>query len=141
MVACTGNAGCKFALANTKAHALQIVDHLEARVTLHRPVNIHLTGCPNSCAQHFIGDIGLLGTKVAVGEDEVEGYHIFVGGGYGARQDIGRGIYPSVPAAECGPVIERMLKGYLANRADDEETFQDFVKRHPTEALKSLFET
>ena len=72
--------------------------------------------------------------------NEVEGYHIFVGGGYGARQDIGREIYPSVAAAECGPVIERMLKGYLAHRADGEETFQDFVKRHPTEKLKELFD-
>ena len=74
------------------------------------PINIHLTGCPNSCAQHYIGDIGLLGTKVAVGEDMVEGYHVFVGGGYGADQDIGREIYRDVMAEDAPAVIERMLR-------------------------------
>ena len=49
------------------------------------PINIHLTGCPNSCAQHYIGDIGLLGVKVQISEegDQVEGYHIHIGGGFG----------------------------------------------------------
>ena len=66
------------------------------------PVNIHFTGCPHSCAQHYIGDIGLLGTKVPVGEDDmVEGYHVFVGGGYGADQGIGREIYRNVVAGGC----------------------------------------
>ena len=62
------------------------------RLELDVPINIHLTGCPNSCAQHYIGDIGLLGTKVSVDDDMVEGYHIFLGGGYGPDQDIGREI-------------------------------------------------
>ncbi len=57
----------------------------EARVELDGPVNIHLTGCHHSCAQHYIGDIGLIACKVDVGEDAdpVEGYHIHVGGGFG----------------------------------------------------------
>src|SRR5258706_240294 len=83
LVACTGNAGCKYAAANTKAHALLIADHIERRVeALDTPVNIHLTGCHHSCAQHFIGDIGLLATKLAARDADVEGYHVYVGGGY-----------------------------------------------------------
>ncbi len=52
LVACTGNTGCKFAATNTKGQALILADHLEQHVALDRPVNIHLTGCPHSCAQH-----------------------------------------------------------------------------------------
>jgi ferredoxin-nitrite reductase len=82
LVACTGNVGCKFSLADTKRHALEIADHLDARIDLDQPLNIHLTGCPNSCAQHYVGDIGLLATKVdAEGDTEVEGYHLIAGGG------------------------------------------------------------
>src|SRR5204862_6495252 len=69
IVACTGTTGCKFASANTKDTAEEIVPHVEARLSLDSPINIHLTGCPNSCAQAYIGDIGLVGCKVPVGED------------------------------------------------------------------------
>ncbi|MBV9966190.1 MAG: NirA family protein, partial [Alphaproteobacteria bacterium] len=93
LVACTGNAGCKFALADTKRDALALADHLDSRLTFDEPINIHLTGCPNSCAQHYVGDIGLLATKVdRGGDEEVEGYHLVVGGGAGREATLGREI-------------------------------------------------
>ena len=141
LVACTGNAGCKFAASNTKRHAMEIVRHVESQLELNHPVNIHVTGCPNSCAQHYLGDIGLLGAKVAVGDEMVEGYHIFVGGGYGSQQHIGREMYRSVVADECPRVVEKMLRGYLKHRLDPAERFLQFVRRHPTEQLKLLFES
>ena len=64
LVACTGNTGCRFAASDTKEHAEEIARACEARVTLDTPVNIHLTGCHHSCAQHYIGDIGLIGARV-----------------------------------------------------------------------------
>src|SRR5262249_42910171 len=64
LIACTGNSYCKFASSNTKGHALALADYLEKRLDLNQPINIHVTGCPNSCAQHYMGDIGLLATKV-----------------------------------------------------------------------------
>ena len=141
LVACTGNAGCRFAAANTKLHAVQIADHLESRVELDQPINIHLTGCPHSCAQHFIGDVGLLATNVPAGEDMVEGYHIYVGGGYGEQQGIGREICRNVPASDAPIVIERMLKAYLAERQSPHETFLQFARRLPTETLVKLFDS
>ena len=98
-------------------------------------MNIHLTGCHNSCAQHYIGDIGLIGTKVSVGEDMVEGYHLFVGGGYGPQQQIGRELHRDVIATEAPLKIERMRPG--VPRAIEQavnETFQDFAKRQTIEA-------
>lgn len=141
LVACTGNAGCKFAASNTKGHALAIADHIEPRLTLDQPVNIHVTGCPNSCAQHFIGDIGLLGAGVEVGDDLVEGYHLFVGGGYGDEQGIGREVIRSVPASEVPMAVEGILRAYLERRESPEEAFDAFVRRHPTDRLKLWFES
>jgi ferredoxin-nitrite reductase len=139
LVACTGNAGCKFALADTKRHALALADHLDARVALDAPLNIHLTGCPNSCAQHVVGDIGLLATKIdAGGDDEIEGYHIHVGGGSGAEQRLGRELFPSVPAEAVPARIEAILRTYLAHRRDG-ESFYAFAGRHSDAELTAMF--
>jgi ferredoxin-nitrite reductase len=140
VIACTGAAGCKYAMAHTKTHAMEIIAYLEDRVELDQPVNIHLTGCPHSCAQHYIGDIGMLGTKVPVGDDMIEGYHVFVGGGYGASRSIGRELYRNIIAADAPPLIERMLSGYLEHRDDPAQTFRDFVMKHPAEALLAMFD-
>jgi ferredoxin-nitrite reductase len=65
LVSCTGNTGCKFAASDTKGTAEAIAEHVEARVALDTPLNIHLTGCHHSCAQHYVGDIGLLAVKIS----------------------------------------------------------------------------
>src|SRR5258705_13829924 len=80
LVACTGNTGCKFAASDSKRRADEIAAWWETRVVIDTPVNIHLTGCHHSCAQHFISEIGLLACKVQESEDgdQVEGYHILV---------------------------------------------------------------
>ncbi|MEM6280297.1 MAG: NirA family protein, partial [Verrucomicrobiota bacterium] len=64
--ACTGNMYCKYASSNTKDNTIDLIDYLESKLTLDQPINIHTTGCPHSCAQHYIGDIGLLACKVQV---------------------------------------------------------------------------
>ena len=139
LVACTGAAGCKYAGAHTKQDAAALADYLDGRITLDTPVNLHLTGCHNSCAQHFIGDLGMIGTKVAVGEESVEGYHLFVGGGYGPDAEIGRELYRDVTSAELPRVVERILNGYLAHRRGPEETFRQFVVRQSVDELKQVF--
>ena len=141
LVACTGNVGCRFAASDTKRHAEEIARWCEARVELDSPVNIHLTGCHHSCAQHYIGDIGLLACKVQASEegDAVEGYHILVGGGFGPDAALAREIYRDVKAEDAPKTIERMLKAYLAHRASPAETFQAFTRRHELAALKAMF--
>jgi len=140
LVACTGSAGCKFASSDTKRHAMEIANHLDDRgIAPDSPLNIHVTGCHHSCAQHYIGDIGLIAVKVAVGEDMLEGYHVFAGGGYGSRQEIAREIYRNVLATDAPEVVEKMVLGYLENRVEG-EAFHAFIKRHTTEQLVELFE-
>ncbi|MFZ3310112.1 MAG: NirA family protein [Xanthobacteraceae bacterium] len=140
LVACTGNTGCKFAASDTKRHAEDIARWCETRVTLDTPVNIHLTGCHHSCAQHFISEIGLLACKIQIDEDAdpVEGYHILVGGGFGPDAALGRELYRDVTAEAAPRTVERILKAYLAHRASREETFLVFARRHDIAALKSM---
>ncbi|MCG3777361.1 MAG: Sulfite reductase [ferredoxin] [Nitrospira sp.] len=137
-VACTGNSYCKFAGANTKSHALELMDWLDKRFQLDLPINVHLTGCPNSCAQHYMGDIGLLGAKVKVEGESVEGYHVFVGGGFGKHQALGRQVFTGVSFQSLKPTLEKMLRGYLRHR-NEGENFQSFTHRHDLNTLQRIF--
>jgi ferredoxin-nitrite reductase len=140
LIACTGNSGCKFAASDTKRHAAAIGDWCEPRVPIETPLNIHLTGCHHSCAQHYISDIGLLAAKVPVGteDDTVEGYHLYAGGGFGPDADIGQEIYRDVKAEDAPKAVEKLLKAYVTNRASAEETFLAFSRRHDGETLRKM---
>ena len=107
-------------------------------MALDQPVNIHLTGCPNSCAQHYMGDIGLLGAKVKVAGETVEGYHVFVGGGFGAHQAVGRQVFQGISFEQLKGTLEKMLKGYLRRRQAG-ESFQQFTQRHDLNTLQAIF--
>ncbi|MBE0529915.1 MAG: NirA family protein [Rhodospirillales bacterium] len=142
LVSCTGNVGCKFSASDTKGTAELIATHIESRFDLDQPINIHLTGCHHSCAQHHISDIGLLACKIAKGEgvEPVEGFHIYVGGGFGANATIGREIWRDVENADCPAAIEKLLKAYLAYRSNPNESFFEFANRYPVETLLNLAE-
>ncbi len=142
LVACTGNTGCKFAASNTKAHAAAIGDWCDERIKIDTPLNIHLTGCHHSCAQHYISDIGLLAAKVSLGDndDTVEGYHLFAGGGFGPDANIGQEVYRDLKAEDAPKTIEKLLKAYLAHRASPFENFLTFARRHDGETLRRLAE-
>ena len=135
LVACTGNAGCKFAASDTKRHAAALADYLEARITLAAPINIHLTGCHHSCAQHYVADIGLLGAKVEQGEELVEGYDLHVGGGAGPEQRIGR-LVRRVAEPELGPAVLALLRAWQAEAAG--ESFHIWSARQSETALAAL---
>jgi ferredoxin-nitrite reductase len=140
-IACTGNFGCKFSNSDTKRHAGMLVEHLEDQLELDHPLNIHVTGCPNSCAQHKIGDIGLLGTGVETEDEEmVEGYDVFVGGGFGGERGLGQKLFAKVMAADIPPTVEKVMRAYHANRQSGDETFQAFVGRQGLDGLKALTE-
>src|SRR6202521_5586550 len=140
LIACTGNAGCKFAASDTKRHAAEIGDWCEPRVEIDTPLNIHLTGCHHSCAQHYISDIGLIAAKVPVGEedDTVEGYLLFAGGGFGPNADVGQEVYRDLKAEDAPKTVESLLKAYLSHRSSPDETFLTFARRHDGETLRKL---
>jgi len=142
LIACTGNTGCKFAAADTKGTAELIATHIESRLELDQPINIHLTGCHHSCAQHYIGDIGLIAAQIPVNDegDSVEGFHIVVGGGTGENASIGRELIRDVKKEDCPSKIEQLLRAYLTHRESKDDQFFAFANRHDTEALNRFLE-
>lgn len=139
LVACTGAAGCRFGNADTKATARAILAHCAPRLALDGPVNIHVTGCHNSCAQHYIGDIGLIGARVPVNEDgdTVDGFHLLVGGGFGSDAAIAEELVRDVPAPQVPALVERLIAAWQSARAPG-EGFAAFTRRIPAADLKAL---
>jgi ferredoxin-nitrite reductase len=138
LVACTGNTGCKWASTNTKGQAIELAHYLEKRVQLDQPINIHLTGCPNSCAQHYIGDIGLMGVKTMLGSASVEAYNVLLGGGYGDTRAVAKEVFKGIPFSALPPLLERVLTTYKARRKTG-ETFAQFTQRHEVKQLQEMF--
>ncbi|HEX3437061.1 MAG TPA: NirA family protein [Pseudacidobacterium sp.] len=132
-VACTGNKGCRYAATDTKSHAVQLATLIDERFPIDQPVNLHVTGCPHSCAQHYIGDIGLLGAKV---EGE-EGYQVVIGGGADQDQAIARELIPAIKFADLSLVMERLFAAYH-ERHLPYESFLAFTRRHDIEILKKF---
>src|SRR5688500_6548 len=139
LVACTGNTGCKWSSTNTKGHAIEPARHVEKNLQLHLPINLHLTGCPIACAQHYIGDIGLLGAKVSQHGNQVEGYHVLLGGQSVGGQALGREVFHGIPFEELPRLLETVLQTYLARRRDRHETFRQFTTRYSVKELQELF--
>jgi ferredoxin-nitrite reductase len=111
---------------------------LNKRIKLDRPINIHLTGCPHSCAQHYIGDIGLQGVKVNVAGESVEGYNIVFGGGSGQGAMIGKEVFKGISFSEIPGLLERALQTYLQRRQPG-ESFGAFTRRHEIKQLQEMF--
>ncbi len=136
-VACTGNAGCKYAMTDTKSTAVTLARHLERSAPLDGPINIHLTGCPNSCAQHYCGDIGLLGVGTTHDGAAVEAYDVLFGGGMDQEQALGEEAYRAVPAAQLPALLTRVMRAYQTHRRAGER-FNEFIRRQGVATVTRL---
>ncbi|MBW4617387.1 MAG: precorrin-3B synthase [Desmonostoc vinosum HA7617-LM4] len=138
LVACSGKRGCTAAATDTKGDALALAEYLETRITLEYPVNIHLSGCEKSCAQHGKSDMTLLGVKFEVDNQTMEGYHLYVGNGNN-HQKFGRELYRYITFAELPALIEKILTVYKLKRTHSGESFGEFTNRYAIAQLKQLF--
>jgi len=137
-IACTGSEFCKIALTETKGFAHRLVADLESRLpSFEQHLKIHVTGCPNSCGQHWIADLGLEGKKVKVDGRLVDAYYFCVGGAVGAHQAVARPVGYRVAASEVPAAIERLLRAYLAERGAG-ENFRQYCAGHTDEELRNI---
>ena len=109
LVSCTGSKFCNFALIETKARAVAMIGELESELSVPKPVRIHWTGCPNSCAQPQVADIGLMGTKVRKNGKTLEGVDIYMGGTVGKDAHLGTCVQKSIPCEDLKPVLHQLL--------------------------------
>ncbi|NJN86164.1 MAG: ferredoxin--nitrite reductase [Leptolyngbyaceae cyanobacterium SL_7_1] len=114
LVSCTGAQFCNFALIETKNRALALIRELETELSLSRPVRIHWTGCPNSCGQPQVADIGLMGTKTRKDGKTVEGVDIFMGGKVGKDAHLGTCVTKGIPCEDLKPVLRELLLTHFA---------------------------
>jgi sulfite reductase (ferredoxin) len=137
-VACTGTEFCKLALTETKGFARGLVETLEQRLPgFEQHLRINVTGCPNSCGQHWIADLGLEGKKIKVDGAVVDAYFFCVGGAVGRHQAVARPIGLRLPATAVAPAIERLLRTFLGDRRPN-ENFRQFAARHTDDELRAL---
>ena len=137
VVTCTGIQFCKLAITETKARSQQIVEYLEKRVPLDEPLRIHITGCPNACAQYQIGHIGLMGAKTKVDGQLVEAYDIFIGGRMGEGARFNHPVLRRVPATECAKRLEQLLLAFRKGRKG-KEAFGVWCERTGDEKLATI---
>jgi ferredoxin-nitrite reductase len=109
LVSCTGAQFCNFALIETKNRALATIKELEAELSLSRPVRVHWTGCPNSCGQPQVADIGLMGTKVRKNGQAAEGVDLYMGGKVGKDAHLGSCVQKGIACEDLKPVLRELL--------------------------------
>ncbi len=137
-IACSGTEFCKLAITETKSFSRWLVEQLEDRLPgFDQDLKLHVTGCPNSCGQHWIADIGIEGKKTKLDGRVVDAYYFCLGGAVGMNQGFARPVGYRCPASEVPDAIERLLRRYLEDRYLG-ETLRQFFARHSNEQLREF---
>ena len=110
VVSCTGSRFCNFALIETKQRADAFAQKLDSILSVDQPVRMHWTGCPNSCGQPQVADIGFLGTKARKDGKSVEAVDIYMGGKVGKHAQLGERVMKAVPCEDLEEVVSGLLK-------------------------------
>jgi ferredoxin-nitrite reductase len=131
LVSCTGNQFCNFALIETKNRAVALMEELEAELEIPQTVRIHWTGCPNSCGQPQVADIGLMGTTARKDGRVVEAVDIYMGGEVGKDAKLGECVRKGIPCEDLKPVLVELLI----------EHFGAKPRQHPSAAQASVLVT
>src|SRR5262249_13084686 len=134
---CTGSEFCKLAITETKRFSIRLAAELEQRIPgFASDVTLHVTGCPNSCGQHWIADVGLQGILMSRDGEQVEGYDVFVGGSEGGGGAIARRVGYRVAAIDTAAALERLFRAFERQRTDD-ESFHGWAMRTPDDRIKA----
>ena len=137
-IACTGTEFCKLAITETKSFARWLVEELESRIPeFDQQLKLHVTGCPNSCGQHWIADIGLEGKKIKHDGKLFDAYYFCAGGSVGAWARTARPVGYRAPASEVPEALERLLRTYLTTR-EREENLRAWFARHSDLELREF---
>ncbi len=132
VVSCPGTDSCKLGITSSMGLNAAIVDRLnEMKIDdpLTDRMHIHMSGCPNSCGQHHIANIGFHGAAMKVGEQQLPAYHVYVAGNYeNGHMRIGTQLKVRLPAKRTPNAVERLIKLYERDRNDGEE-FNAFFDR------------
>jgi ferredoxin-nitrite reductase len=149
VVACTGSEFCRFAIVETKSRAVQWAHAMDKRYanefggpagvrgrTADEIVRMHFSGCPASCAQPQIADIGFRGDTAHVGDEIVEAVDIGLGGNLGTDAAFGDWVEGAMPVDRVVDSLGRVVELFLGERQPDER-FHEWARRSPVDTLQA----
>ena len=139
VVSCPGTDSCKLGITSSMGLNRAVQERIEEMgITdpLTRRIHIKMSGCPNGCSQHHIGNIGFYGASIKVGEHTIPAYVAHIGGNYeGGEIAYGARLKVRLPAKRVPEAVERWLRKYEAER-EDGEAFNDYAARVGTTAFE-----
>ena len=140
-VACTGTEFCKLAITETKGFARWLVQEMEGRLPgFDQQLTIHVTGCPNSCGQHWIADVGLEGKKIKHQGQLADAWQFALGGALGQHRAFARTINYRALSEEVPNALERLFRNYLQSR-EEEQNLRSWFHAKTNDELKQILET
>jgi len=143
VVACTGNEFCRFAIVETKARAAAWARELDRRLGPDEAgdgiVRMHFSGCPASCAQPQIADIGFRGETAHRDDQIVEAVDIGLGGSLGTDAAFVDWVEGARPVDEVPEALADLLTRYRAERRDG-EAFHQWARRLPNAELRATLQ-
>jgi sulfite reductase (ferredoxin) len=132
VVSCPGTDSCKLGITSSMGLNQAVQERVEAMEVsdpLTKRVHIKMSGCPNGCGQHHIGNIGFYGASIKAGEKTIPAYVAHIGGQYeGGAVAYGHRLKVRLPAKRVPDAVERWLRMYEAER-EDGEPFNAFAAR------------
>jgi sulfite reductase beta subunit-like hemoprotein len=139
IVTCPGAWSCNLGITKTMSlgEALRhtVANHPDEQV---RKLHIKASGCPNSCGQHWLGDIGFFGNVRKFNGREVPYYQMLLGGGKDREGMLKYGFtIQSIPAKTAPEAVRRVIEHFIANRQEG-ETFREYVLRFQVETFRTL---
>jgi sulfite reductase (ferredoxin) len=140
-VACTGTEFCKLAITETKGFARWLVEEMEGRIPgFDQQIKLHVTGCPNSCGQHWIADVGLEGKKIKQDGKLQDAWSFALGGALGEHAGVARLVNYRCLSTDVPDALERLLRDYLTTRRGEQNLRSWFAERSNDE-LRGILET
>lgn len=111
LAACTGNDYCHFSLIDTKTHAFNLATELERKgVQIPRGTRIYMSGCVHACGKHHVGDIGLQGTNIRIGNKVVESADVYTGGKLGEDARLATKVLSNVHTDDLPVLVEALVR-------------------------------
>ena len=139
VVSCPGTDSCKLGITSSMGLNRAITERVEAmNITdpLTRGIHIKMSGCPNGCSQHHIGNIGFYGASIKVGEHTIPAYVAHIGGNYeGGEIVYGARLKVRLPAKRVPEAVERWIRKYEAER-EQGEVFNAYANRVGTKEFE-----
>jgi sulfite reductase beta subunit-like hemoprotein len=141
VISCPGTDSCKLGITSSMGLNRAIserLEEMEIEDPLTKRIHIKMSGCPNGCAQHHIGNIGFYGASIKVGEKTIPAYVAHIGGNYeGGEVAYGERLKVRLPAKRVPDAVERWIRLYESER-EEGEVFNAFVERIGTERFAEL---